>query len=174
MKAPDDKNRLRLRKNRKSAAAFSIVRETIEILVSEQQRAQRRGYDGRNVSVSVRNIRTSWGTGMNSNVLIEIFDPPMCCPGGLCGPVIDPALLDLHEAVLKLKNEHGVVVPRYLLQQHGAKFMQNQEVLALLKEQGTGVLPVTTVNGEVVKTKEFPTYDELLRYVQQPRTLNVK
>ena len=104
----------------------------------------------------------------NTKNLIEIFDPPMCCPGGLCGPVIDPALLDLHEALLKMKNDHGISIPRYLLQQQGAKFMQNPEVLALLKEKGTGVLPVTTVNGRVVKTKSFPTYDELLHYVQQP------
>jgi hypothetical protein len=34
---------------------------------------------------------------------IELFDPPMCCPGGLCGLAIDPALLDLNEAILKLK-----------------------------------------------------------------------
>jgi len=105
---------------------------------------------------------------MNANVVIEIFDPPMCCPGGLCGPVIDPALLDLSEAVLKMKNDHGIVVQRYLLQQQGAKFMQNPEVLALLKEHSTGVLPITAVNGKVVKMREFPTYDELLRYAQQP------
>ena len=105
---------------------------------------------------------------MNTNVVIEIFDPPMCCPGGLCGPVIDPALLDVSEALLKMKNAHGITVQRYLLQQQGAKFMQNPEVLALLKEHSTGVLPVTTVNGKVVKTKEFPTYDELLQYAGQP------
>ena len=64
---------------------------------------------------------------MNNEILIEIFDPPMCCPGGLCGPVIDPALLDVQEAVLKLKSEHGVTVRRYLLQQQGAKFVQNPE-----------------------------------------------
>ncbi len=105
---------------------------------------------------------------MNTKILIEIFDPPMCCPGGLCGPVIDPALLDVSEAVLKMKNDHGIAVKRYLLQQQGMRFMQNPEVLALLKEHGTGVLPVTTVEGKVVKTKEFPTYDELLRYAQEP------
>lgn len=111
---------------------------------------------------------------MNNELLIEIFDPPMCCPGGLCGPVIDPALLDLHEALLKLKNDHGIVVQRYLLQQQGAKFMQNPNVLALLKEHSTGVLPVTTVNGRVVKTKVFPTYDELLQYAQQPEASYAK
>ena len=105
---------------------------------------------------------------MSTNVVIEIFDPPMCCPGGLCGPVIDPALLDVNEALLKMKNAHGIVVQRYLLQQQRAKFMQNPEVLALLKEHSTAVLPITAVNGKVVKTKEFPTYDELLHYAQQP------
>lgn len=104
---------------------------------------------------------------MNTDIAIEIFDPPMCCPGGLCGPVIDPALLDVSEAILKMKNAHGIVVQRYLLQQQGAKFMQNPEVLALLKEHSTEVLPITAVNGRVVKTKEFPTYDELLQYAQQ-------
>lgn len=95
---------------------------------------------------------------------IEIFDPPMCCPGGLCGPAIDPALLDVSEAVLKLKNEHGVKVERYLLQQQGQKFMENPQVLELLKQHGTDVLPLTAVNGQVVKQREFPTYDELVSY----------
>ena len=34
---------------------------------------------------------------------VEIFDPPMCCPTGLCGPTIDKALLDVNEMVLALK-----------------------------------------------------------------------
>lgn len=25
-----------------------------------------------------------------TTIKVEIFDPPMCCPGGLCGPAIDP------------------------------------------------------------------------------------
>lgn len=99
-----------------------------------------------------------------SNVRIEIFDPPMCCAGGLCGPTIDPALLDVNEAVLRLKNEHGITVLRYLLQQQGEKFMENPEVLALLQEHETDILPVTTVNGTVVKKQAFPTYEELLAW----------
>ncbi len=109
----------------------------------------------------------------DTNVRIEIFDPPMCCPGGLCGPAIDPALLDVNEAALKLKNEHGVEVHRYLLQQQGQKFMENPAVLALLQEQGTDVLPVTAVNGTVVKQREFPTFKELLTYAQSPETATV-
>ena len=95
---------------------------------------------------------------------IEIFDPPMCCPGGLCGPAIDPALLDVNEAALRMKNEHGIVVQRYLLQQQGQKFMENPQVLALLQKHNTDILPVTVVNGAVVKTQSFPTYEELLAW----------
>lgn len=101
---------------------------------------------------------------VENNVTIELFDPPMCCPGGMCGPAIDPALLDITEAVLKLKNRHGVIVHRYLLQQQGQKFMQNAQVKNLLQEHGTDILPVTAVNGEVVKSAEFPTYEELAEY----------
>ncbi|TVR29275.1 MAG: arsenical resistance operon transcriptional repressor ArsD [Spirochaetaceae bacterium] len=104
-------------------------------------------------------------TNERDQVQIEIFDPPMCCPGGLCGPAIDPALLDVNEAVLKLKNEHGIKVDRYLLQQQGQKFMENPQVLELLQQHGTDVLPLTVVNGKVVKQREFPTYDELMSYV---------
>ena len=94
---------------------------------------------------------------------IEIFDPPMCCPSGLCGPDIDPALLDINEAVLKLKKEFDgqVKVERYLLSQQGPKFMQRPEVMKRLQTNGVEILPLTLVDGKVVKEKEYPTFDEL-------------
>ncbi|SIQ40795.1 Arsenical resistance operon trans-acting repressor ArsD [Alkalispirochaeta americana] len=101
---------------------------------------------------------------MSDTVTIEIFDPPMCCPGGLCGPAIDPALLDMNETILTLKNDHGIVIQRYLLQQQGQKFMENPAVLELLQKHNTDILPVTVVNGKVVKTKAFPTCHELLAW----------
>jgi len=103
----------------------------------------------------------------SSAITIEIFDPPMCCPTGLCGPTIDPALLDINEAILRLRKERGegVHVERYLLSQQGPKFMQNPAVFALLKEHGVEVLPVTTVNGRVVKKGAYPSYEELLQII---------
>lgn len=105
------------------------------------------------------------------SVTIELFDPPMCCPGGLCGPAIDPVLLDFNEAVIKLKKETGIAVERYLLSQQGKKFMENQEVLALLQQYSTEILPVTAVNGHVVKTKNFPTYEELEKWSVEPKSV---
>ena len=102
---------------------------------------------------------------------IEIFDPPMCCPGGMCGPVIDPALLDVNEAILKVKKESDgqVKIERYLLTQQTTKFLQNPEVLELLHSQGTLALPVTAINGKVVKQKIYPTYAELQSYIAENR-----
>jgi hypothetical protein len=103
----------------------------------------------------------------NKSILIEIFDPPMCCPGGLCGPSIDPALIDMNEAILKIdkKFNGNVKIERYLLSQQGPKFMQNPQILSLLKSRGISVLPITVVNGKVVKQKEYPSYEELVEYI---------
>ncbi len=102
-------------------------------------------------------------------VVIEIFDPPMCCPTGICGPTIDPALLDTHEAILKLKAEYDgqARIERYLLGQQPAKFMQQPEVIARLKAHGISVLPVTVVNGRVVKERTYPSYVELKGWLNQ-------
>jgi hypothetical protein len=103
---------------------------------------------------------------MNDNTIktiqIEIFDPPMCCPTGLCGPDIDPALLDINEAILKIKKEFDgkVSIERYLLSQQGQKFMQQPEVMKRLQIHGVEILPLTLVDGKVVKEKEYPSYEE--------------
>ncbi len=49
--------------------------------------------------------------GSSANADIEIFDPPMCCPTGLCGPTLDQTLLDVDEMVLELQAE-GLRVER--------------------------------------------------------------
>jgi len=102
-------------------------------------------------------------------ITIEIFDPPMCCPSGVCGPTIDPALLDIHEAILKLKKEHDgqLGIARYLLSQQPAKFMQQPEVIGRLKADGIPVLPITLVNGRLVKERAYPSYTELQAWIAE-------
>ncbi|GAO01253.1 arsenite efflux transporter metallochaperone ArsD [Anaeromyxobacter sp. PSR-1] len=100
-------------------------------------------------------------------VKVEIFDPPMCCPTGLCGPAVDPTLLEVHATVLKLKNEYAgrASLERYVLGQQAAKFMQQPEVFRRLKAEGVAVLPLTTVNGRIVKERSYPSYAELRRWL---------
>jgi len=107
-----------------------------------------------------------------NRVKVEIFDPPMCCPTGICGPTIDPVLLDIQEALLRIQKQFdgAASVERYLLSQQPARFMQNPQVLALLKKEGAGILPITVVEDEIVKTKSYPSFQELSQWIKTRRT----
>jgi len=105
-------------------------------------------------------------------VLIEIFDPPMCCSSGLCGPAVDPVLLKIQQAVIRIQRESAgdVRVERRQLSQDPGCFLQNPAVMSLVTQSGTGILPVTTVNREVKKTNAYPTFDELQQWAEAART----
>lgn len=92
--------------------------------------------------------------------VIELFDPPMCCPTGLCGPALDQTLLDVSEMIMTLQAE-GVSVERYQMTSHPQKFMTNNEVMRLVREQQMAALPITAVHGQVIKTAAYPTLEEL-------------
>ncbi|MGA9350784.1 MAG: arsenite efflux transporter metallochaperone ArsD [Anaerolineae bacterium] len=91
---------------------------------------------------------------------VEIFDPPLCCPTGLCGPTIDLVLLDVNEMVLKLKGQ-GVAVERYLMTAQPQAFLNNAEVYRLVRERQLAALPITVVNDRVIKAGAYPTLAEV-------------
>jgi hypothetical protein len=92
---------------------------------------------------------------------VEIFDPPMCCPTGLCGPTLDESLLDLNETILKLQSE-GISVARYQMTSQPDAFLHNADVMKLVREQQMAALPITVVHGKIIKTGAYPTYAEIL------------
>ncbi len=92
--------------------------------------------------------------------VVEIFDPPLCCPTGLCGPTIDQTLLDLNEAILDLQAA-GYSVARYQMTSHPHAFLNNAEVMKLVREQQMAALPIVTVKGKVIKTGAYPTLAEI-------------
>ena len=47
---------------------------------------------------------------------VEVYDPAMCCPTGLCGPGVDPALLTIARD-LRWLDKQGVTVHRFGLAQ---------------------------------------------------------
>lgn len=89
-----------------------------------------------------------------------IFEPAMCCSTGVCGPVVDQELLRVTTVINNLKN-NGILVERYNLSNNPQIFVDNKEINKLLNEDGVEVLPVTTFNGVVVKTKTYPTNQEI-------------
>lgn len=88
-------------------------------------------------------------------MLIEIYDPPMCCSSGLCGPDVDDNLLNINELILELKDK-GAEVKRYLINQQPKKFTERQDIVDLLNEEGVDILPITVIDGEIVKKNEYP------------------
>lgn len=91
---------------------------------------------------------------------VELFDPPMCCPTGLCGPTLDQTLLDVNEMIIRLKDA-GTTLERYQMSSHPNAFMQNAEVMRLVRERQMDALPITVVRGHVIKVGAYPTLEEV-------------
>jgi hypothetical protein len=91
---------------------------------------------------------------------VEIFDPPMCCPTGLCGPALDQTLLDVSEMLLALAAEK-IRVERYQMTSHPQVFLNHAEVMRLVRERQMESLPITVVKGKVIKSGEYPTLHEI-------------
>jgi len=111
------------------------------------------------MSESVRPVDILPGPG-DGPVDVELFDPPLCCPSGVCGPTIDQALLDVNEMVLALKAV-GVQVERYQMTTNPNAFLGNSEVMRLVREQQLAALPITAVRGQVIKAGAYPTLAEV-------------
>lgn len=93
---------------------------------------------------------------------IEIFEPTMCCSSGICGPSVDEKLVKISEDIETLKKEfEGIDIQRYQPQTHSMKFMANMEVGKLVRENGQKILPITVLNGKVIKSGQYPTLEEL-------------
>lgn len=93
---------------------------------------------------------------------LEFFEPPMCCSTGLCGPSVDERLVKLNENIELLKKKYtDIQIERYMITQQPLKFKENESVYKLVQDNGKKVLPITTVNGKVIKTHEYPTLEEI-------------
>ena len=91
---------------------------------------------------------------------VEIFDPPLCCPTGLCGPTLDQTLLDVDEMMLDLQAQ-GRRVERYQMTSDPQAFLGNPEVMALVRERQMDALPITVVRSRVIKAGTYPTLSEV-------------
>ena len=91
---------------------------------------------------------------------VEFFDPPLCCPTGLCGPTLDQALLDVNEMILALRGE-SLRVERYQMTSHPNAFLGNQQVMKLVREKQLDALPIVLVHGKVIKVGAYPSLEEI-------------
>lgn len=85
---------------------------------------------------------------------LDVFDPPMCCSSGVCGPEVNPALVRF-SADLKALEAQGVTVTRFNLAQKPLAFAQNPTVRALLQNE-EGCLPLILLNGKILSKRTYP------------------
>ena len=90
---------------------------------------------------------------------IQVYDPPMCCSTGICGPNIDPDLVNF-AAMLSQLSTHDIKIERYNLGQQPMAFVQNPAVKALLDKEGAAALPLIFWDGKVHLKGRHPTKDE--------------
>lgn len=103
---------------------------------------------------------------------MEIYDPALCCSTGVCGPGVDKNLLRVATLLSRL-DKNGVKVERHNLTSDPKAYVDNQKVNKLLMDNGVDILPITMVEGEIVKTKEYPTNEEFVTLLEIPREYTI-
>ena len=84
----------------------------------------------------------------------------LCCPTGLCGPTLDQTVLDVSEMILSLQAD-GLRVERYQMTSHPQAFLNNAEVMRLVREKQMAALPITVVRGQIIKVGAYPSQAEV-------------
>ena len=95
--------------------------------------------------------------------MISLFEPTLCCSDGVCGPNPDMALVALKDTLDKAKT-CGVGCERFQITTHPRKFTENAEVMKLMQQHQLKALPITAVDGKIIKYGSYPSLAELQPY----------
>jgi hypothetical protein len=90
---------------------------------------------------------------------MEIFEPAMCCSTGVCGPSVNPELVRVTAVIENLK-KNGIEVKRYNLTSSPQAFLSNAAIRKELNAKGAKILPITMVDGKIVKEAGYLTNTE--------------
>ncbi|MEF8825724.1 MAG: arsenite efflux transporter metallochaperone ArsD [Halapricum sp.] len=93
---------------------------------------------------------------------VTIFEEAMCCTTGVCGPDPDEELVRFTRTVDRLEEEYDdVEVTRASLAHDVDAFFEHEEVYDIVQEDGPEVLPITTVDDEIIAEGEYLGYDRI-------------
>ncbi len=90
---------------------------------------------------------------------LEVFDPPLCCSTGVCGPEVAPEL-PRFAGDLAWLSRSGVEVVRFNLAQQPEAFARNAVVLEAMTK-GDDALPLLLVDGKISCHGRYPSREEL-------------
>ena len=94
--------------------------------------------------------------------MIQVFEGPLCCNTGVCGPDPDQALVDF-TADLDWLTRQGVSVRRANLAQDPAAFADSAVARAFVLKVGASGLPLIVADDVTVATGRYPSRAELAR-----------
>ncbi|MGZ2370354.1 arsenite efflux transporter metallochaperone ArsD [Ancylomarina sp. YFZ004] len=106
-------------------------------------------------------------------MIIEIFEPALCCSSGVCGPAPDKALIELQNTINLLK-QLDVEVNRYAINQSPQAFINNPLVSTYIKENGVGNLPLTILDNKIIQEQKYPSLDEINKFIPGLKALDIK
>jgi AhpD family alkylhydroperoxidase len=106
-------------------------------------------------------------TESSTKPIVEVYDPPMCCTSGVCGPDPDPQL-GRFSANLAWLRRKGVEVRRHNLAQEPLAFTQNPEIKRLMDETDGKGLPAILLDGKMKQHGTYPSRSELARWLGLP------
>ena len=104
---------------------------------------------------------------------MSIYEPAMCCETGICGVSVDPELLRISTMFNKLQ-KNGVTAARFNLNSAPQAFINNTEINELINSEGVDALPATVIDGKIVKTKAYPTNEEIAVWLEIPASYLVE
>ncbi|MDF3131129.1 arsenite efflux transporter metallochaperone ArsD [Kiritimatiellaeota bacterium B1221] len=91
---------------------------------------------------------------------LTVYDPPLCCSSGVCGPSVDPELVRVN-ADFEWAKKQDASVTRFNLAQQPADFAANASVKTLLQTAGQDCLPLVFLDGNLVASRFYPTRAQL-------------
>ena len=103
---------------------------------------------------------------------LQVFDRPLCCSTGICGPEVDPALVAL-AADLAWLTRKGVAVERINPAQQPQAFAADPKVREELQAHGNDCLPLVLVDGVVVSRGQLPGRVQLAAWTDVPLEASV-
>ena len=93
---------------------------------------------------------------------LTLYEEAMCCSTGVCGPDPDDELVEVSAALDQLEDAvDDLDVSRANMQHNIDQFLNTQEIYDLVQEEGPRILPITTVDGEIVAKEAYLSYDEM-------------
>ena len=98
---------------------------------------------------------------------MSIYEPAMCCETGICGVSVEPELLRISTVFNNLQ-KNGITAARFNLNSAPQAFINNSDINKLIMGDGVESLPATVIDGKIVKTKAYPTNEEIVAWLKIP------